>query len=60
MKDIYIFQIKLLIENKLVICALGNLHYKISRENLIIYFSYRQNNNNIENVEKKGSEVWRL
>ena len=25
-------QIKLLIENKLIICALGNLHYKISRE----------------------------
>ena len=24
--------IKLLIENKLIICALGNLHYKISRE----------------------------
>ena len=23
---------KLLIENKLIICALGNLHYKISRE----------------------------
>ena len=28
--NIYI-QIKLLIENKLIICALGNLHYKISR-----------------------------
>ena len=25
-------QIKLLIEIKLIICALGNLHYKISRE----------------------------
>ena len=25
-------QIKLLIENELIICALGNLHYKISRE----------------------------
>ena len=25
-------QIKLLIENKLIICAMGNLHYKISRE----------------------------
>ena len=25
-------QIKLLIENKLIICALGNLYYKISRE----------------------------
>ena len=25
-------QIKLLIENKLIICALGNLHYEISRE----------------------------
>ena len=25
-------QIKLLIEKKLIICALGNLHYKISRE----------------------------
>ena len=25
-------QIKLLIENKLIICALGNLHYKISGE----------------------------
>ena len=25
-------QIKLLIENKLIICALENLHYKISRE----------------------------
>ena len=24
--------LKLLIENKLIICALGNLHYKISRE----------------------------
>ena len=30
-KDIYI-QIKLLIKNKLIICALGNLHYEISRE----------------------------
>ena len=28
---IYI-QIKLLSENKLIICALGNLHYQISRE----------------------------
>ena len=27
-----VLQIKLLIENKLIICALGNLHYKISRE----------------------------
>ena len=27
-----IILIKLLIENKLIICALGNLHYKISRE----------------------------
>ena len=27
----YVIQIKLLIENKLIICALGNLHYKISR-----------------------------
>ena len=26
------FEIKLLIENKHIICALGNLHYKISRE----------------------------
>ena len=25
-------QIKLLIENKLIICALGNLHYQILRE----------------------------
>ena len=25
-------QIKLLLENKLIICALGNLHYQISRE----------------------------
>ena len=25
-------QIKLLIENKFIICALGNLHYEISRE----------------------------
>ena len=25
-------RIKLLIENKLIICALANLHYKISRE----------------------------
>ena len=25
-------QIKLLIENKLIICTWGNLHYKISRE----------------------------
>ena len=25
-------QIKLLIEEKLIICALGNLHYQISRE----------------------------
>ena len=25
-------EIELLIENKLIICALGNLHYKISRE----------------------------
>ena len=25
-------QIKLLIEDKLIICALGNLHYQISRE----------------------------
>ena len=25
-------QIKLLIENKLIICALGNLHYQISGE----------------------------
>ena len=24
-------EIKLLIENKLIICALGNLHYEISR-----------------------------
>ena len=29
---LYFIQIKLLIENKLIICALGNLHYKISRE----------------------------
>ena len=29
---ILINSIKLLIENKLIICALGNLHYKISRE----------------------------
>ena len=29
--NIYV-QIKLLIENKLIIFALGNLHYKISRE----------------------------
>ena len=28
----YDIQIKLLIENKLIICALGNLHCKISRE----------------------------
>ena len=28
----YDIQIKLLIETKPVICALGNLHYKISRE----------------------------
>ena len=28
-------QIKLLIENKLIICALGNLHYKISREKFV-------------------------
>ena len=27
-------KILLLIENKLIICALGNLHYKISRANL--------------------------
>ena len=27
-----IIQIKLLIENRLIICALGNLQYKISRE----------------------------
>ena len=27
-----LFQIKFLIENKLIICALENLHYKISRE----------------------------
>ena len=27
-----LIQIELLIENKLIICALGNLHYKISRE----------------------------
>ena len=27
-----LIQIKLLIENKLIICALGNLHYQISRE----------------------------
>ena len=26
------YRIKLLIENKLIICALGNLHYKVSRE----------------------------
>ena len=26
------YYVKLLIENKLIICALGNLHYKISRE----------------------------
>ena len=26
------FQIKLLSKNKLIICALGNLHYQISRE----------------------------
>ena len=25
-------KIKLLIENKLIICAFGNLHYRISRE----------------------------
>ena len=30
--DRIIIQIKLLIENKLIICALGNLHYRISRE----------------------------
>ena len=29
---IIIIKIKLLIENKLIICALGNLHYKLSRE----------------------------
>ena len=29
---IYNICVKLLIENKLIICALGNLHYKISRE----------------------------
>ena len=28
----YAVQIKLLIEDKLIICALGNLHYQISRE----------------------------
>ena len=28
----YDIQIKLLIENKLIICALGNLHYRFSRE----------------------------
>ena len=28
------FYIKLLIENKLIICALRNLHYQISREKL--------------------------
>ena len=28
----YDIQIKLLIENKLIICSLGNLHYRISRE----------------------------
>ena len=27
---VYSFQIKLLIKNKLKICALGNLHYQIS------------------------------
>ena len=27
-----IYNISLLIENKLIICALGNLHYKFSRE----------------------------
>ena len=33
-KDIWlsIIQFKLLIENKLIICALGSLHYEISRE----------------------------
>ena len=31
-KPLDFIQIKLLIENKLIICALGNLHYKISRE----------------------------
>ena len=30
----YDIQIKLLIENKLIICALGNLHYEISREKI--------------------------
>ena len=29
---ISLFEIKFLIENKLIICALGNLHYKILRE----------------------------
>ena len=32
MKSSYEIQIKLLIENKLIICALGNLNYQISRE----------------------------
>ena len=30
--SIILIQIKLLIENKLIICALENLHYKILRE----------------------------
>ena len=34
-------QIKLLIENKLIICALGNLHYKISREEFEPEFEVR-------------------
>ena len=29
---VYHIQFKLLSENKLIICALGNLHYQISRE----------------------------
>ena len=35
MSVVYVNQIKLLIENKLIICTLGNLHYKISINNLI-------------------------
>ena len=32
LEDVVCIPIKLLIENKLLFCALGNLHYKISRE----------------------------
>ena len=34
MSDTPFYQIKLLNENKLIICALRNLHYEVSREKL--------------------------